>query len=108
MARILGLNTPQEAIERYTDLGKQLYVDAERRNQFLQLIREAGYVENFEYEGRTADGRNIWLSMNARMKLDEKGGPVIEGFTTDITDRKRAEEELREPERRYNSTFAAH
>lgn len=103
MARILRLNTPQEAIERYTDLGKQLYVDSGRRDQFLKLLQTEGYVENFEYEARTADGRNIWLSMNARMRLDDRGGPVIEGFTIDITDRKRAAEELKEPERRYNT-----
>lgn len=94
MARILGLNSPQEALEHYRSLSDQLYVHAERRDEFIRLLRENGHVENFEYEARTADGRHIWLNMNARMESHrEDGSLVIEGFTTDITERKRAEEE---------------
>jgi PAS domain S-box-containing protein len=92
MARLLGLNSPQEALDRYTDLGAQLYADAGRRAQFQRLLRQEGSVENFEYEALTADGRKIWLSMNARIvEFGEDDSFVIEGFTSDITERKRSE-----------------
>jgi PAS domain S-box-containing protein len=102
MARILGLNSPQEALERYSNLGSQLYVHAERRDQFVNLLRRQAHVENFEYEAWAVDGRKIWLSMNARVKsCDDDGVMLIEGFTTDITERKQAEVMLRKSEEKY-------
>ena len=102
MARILGADSPEEALQYYHDLGAQLYVDSERRNQFLAEIREKGFVEEFDYEARTMDGRRIWLSMNARVAGPEEGGDfVIEGFTTDITERKQTAEALRRSEEKF-------
>lgn len=59
-------------------------------------------MENFEYQSRAADSRTIWLSMNARIaERCVDGSFNIEGFATDITERKRAEIELRESEERH-------
>ena len=94
MATILGLASPQEAVEYYSDLGGQLYLRPERRDQFLSLLRREGHVKDFEYEAQTADKRRVWLSMNARVRSHHKDGSLlIEGFTTDITERKKAEAE---------------
>ncbi|MBN1876562.1 MAG: PAS domain S-box protein [Anaerolineae bacterium] len=104
MAHILGLDSPEEAVAYYTNLGEQLYVHAEQREQFLRLLKKQGFVENFEYEARTADGRNIWLTMNARIiPHDADETFVIEGFTTDISQRKQAEDALRGSEARLRS-----
>ena len=95
MARMLGLDDPEEAVSFYSDLGAQLYVDPEVRERFVRRLRQEGRVENFEYEARTFDGRHIWLNMSARLVTGtQDGDPVIEGFTTDVTQRKRAEEAL--------------
>jgi two-component system, cell cycle sensor histidine kinase and response regulator CckA len=95
MARILGFKSPAEVLLHYRQVGKQLYVKEKRRDQFLQLLREKGSVENFEYEGRTWDGRIIWLSMNAHISERGKDGSfIIDGFATDMTGRKRVEEAL--------------
>ncbi len=94
MARILDLDSAREAVVYYTDVERQLYIDAGRREEFLCLLQKNGFVEDFEYEAQTCSGRNIWLSMNARLSIDgQKGRQVIEGFSMDITDRKRAEKE---------------
>jgi two-component system cell cycle sensor histidine kinase/response regulator CckA len=95
MANILGYKSPQEVLLHYTEIGKQLYVKEERRDQFLQMLSELGFVENFEYEARTVDGRIIWLSMNAHVSEHGKDGTfIIDGFTTDMTGRKQIEEAL--------------
>jgi len=94
LAHLLGLNNSAEALEYYQDLGAQLYVDLKRRDEFIRLIKLNGNVENFEYEAITYDQRKTWLNMNARLTRGENGEEQIEGFTTDITQRKKNETEL--------------
>jgi PAS domain S-box-containing protein len=55
-----------------------------------------------EYRLRHKDGRYLWVEDQQRLVRDENEKPVeIVGVWTDITDRKRAEDELRETERRF-------
>ncbi len=95
MAHILGFETPQEVIEHYDDLAEQLYVDAQRRRVFVQIMKEQGWVENFEYEAKRKDGKHIWLSMTAKIsKENDDNDFIIDGFTSDVTVRKEAEMKL--------------
>ena len=95
MARMLGFDDPEKAVAFYSDLGAQLYTDRKVRKRFVRLLRQEGRVENFEYEARTFDRRHIWLNMSARLVAGTQDGrSVIEGFTTDVTQRKNAEESL--------------
>lgn len=104
MAQIVGLDSPEQALEYYSDLGTQLYRRPERRREFISTLEEHGYVQEFEYEAIRADGRPIWVSMNARKS--EKAptdGFEIEGFTVDITERKKREQAIKESENRFRS-----
>ena len=95
MARMLGYKEKEDALEHYTDLGQQLYVDPHRRQEFLDALEQKGKVERFEYQARRRDGSPIWISMTARISHREPDGTfVIDGFAVDITDRKRAEQAL--------------
>ena len=106
MARMLGFDSTEQTLAHYSDLGSQLYVDASRRDEFIRLLLESGRVEDFEYEARAADGSTIWLSMNARIaERHADGSFVIEGFATDVTQRKRAEMALRESESRFRTVL---
>ena len=112
MARIVGCSTPEEALRTYTDLGTQLYADPKRREEFITLIRNQGYVENFEYEAQRADGEHIWISMNAVMEPATEDSPaMLCGFSKDITGRKQMVRDIRESEERYkqlsDATFEA-
>lgn len=99
MARIVGASSSEEAVENFQDLARNLYVDSDRRKEFISLIRDKGVVENFEYEARRMDGKRVWLSMNARIRdRSADGSFTIDGFTTDITERRLAEDALRENE----------
>lgn len=108
MAGILGFSSRHEAPEYYSDLSNQLYVHPDRRDQFLQLLRQEGHVQNFEYKAKTFDGRHIWLSMNARVESrDNDGLLIIEGFTTDVTEHKQMQESLRQSEEKYRKLVEA-
>ena len=96
MAHILGFETPEEVIEYYNDLAAQLYVDPQKRKEFLQILRNQGWVENFEYKAKRKDGKHVWFSMTAKVSIKKDDNSfVIDGFTSDITDRKEAEYRLR-------------
>ena len=102
MATMLGFDAPQQAIDYLTDLEQQLYVRPERRREFMRVLYERGEIEDFEFEARTIGGGTVWLTMNARVTdHDEDGAFTIEGFVTDITERKKAEIALRTSEMKY-------
>lgn len=61
--------------------------------------------ENTEYRVRGKNGREFWVYVNARFKY-EKGVPVVvSGIVSDISQRKRAEEALRNSERFLTNIF---
>jgi PAS domain S-box-containing protein/putative nucleotidyltransferase with HDIG domain len=94
-ARLTGYLSPEELIEHVTDLGHQLYVNSEDREQFRRLIEERGIVEGYEAQQYRKDGSTIWVSINARSVYDEHGAILYyEGTFEDITKRKQAEESL--------------
>ncbi len=89
MATVLGCGSPEQALERFTDLGRQFYASSSRREEFLRILRERGSISGFEVQGKTADGRTIWIDLSARVSSRENDGSfLIEGFATDITERK--------------------
>jgi two-component system, cell cycle sensor histidine kinase and response regulator CckA len=94
MARIVGVNSTQEAVDKFQDLARDFYVDPDRRKEFIDLMRVNGAVENFEYEARRLDGKRIWLTMNARARGKSPDGSfIIDGFTMDITGPKKIQAE---------------
>jgi PAS domain S-box-containing protein len=102
MTRFLGLTSQADTSERFMDLATKLYVRPGKRDDFLRLLREIGSVENYEYEAFTADGSIIWLSMNARIaQYINDDNFIIEGFATDITERKLTENALLKSETKY-------
>jgi len=99
LARMYGYGSPEELTASVSDIGRLVYVNPERRNEFKRLIEEQGSVEGFEYEVYRKDGRRIWLSENARAVRDGNGVVVYyEGSVEDITASKRAEDAVRASE----------
>ncbi len=92
-ARTLGYTSPQELIAEVTNVRK-LYVDPSRRDELIRMIQAQGFVENFEVQFYCKDGKIVWFLLNTRILRDSSGIVCFEGTATDITDRKRAGEEI--------------
>ncbi|HXZ18934.1 MAG TPA: PAS domain S-box protein, partial [Candidatus Acidoferrales bacterium] len=91
-ARLCGYESPEALLATVRDIGKQLYVDPTKREEFKRLIEEQGEVRNFEYEIRRKDGGRIWVSETARAVRSPDGSIAFyEGSAEDITERKRGE-----------------
>jgi two-component system, NarL family, sensor histidine kinase UhpB len=104
LARMFGYESPEELLAAVSSIDDELYVDPERRTEFDRLIRRHDAVSGFEAQMYRKDGSVMWASLSARAIRDPRGRLLgYEGTTEDITERKRAEEalrEIREAERR--------
>ena len=81
-----------------------LYVDPEDRERWQALIERERVVRGFEVQLRRRDGTAIWVRSSARAVCDADGQVLsYEGSLEDITERKRAEEALREREEKYRT-----
>ncbi|WP_291323622.1 PAS domain S-box protein [Desulfonatronospira sp.] len=104
MARIFGYDSPQELIESITDIAQQMHVDPYDREEIKRILREKGEVLNYECRMLRKDGSIVWTSRNARAVCDDLGNVVhYQGFVTDITERKRAEQDLQERDVKLDS-----
>jgi diguanylate cyclase (GGDEF)-like protein/PAS domain S-box-containing protein len=102
LAQIYGYEGPEELKGSVRDIKRQLYVDDGTRPLFIQLMHKHDHVSGFEARIYRKDGSIIWISETARAVRDDYGKFLyFEGFVSDITARKRAEEALRESEERY-------
>ena len=86
LARIYGFDSVDELRATFSDIAGQLYVDANRRAQFVEIMESAGEVSNFESQIRRKDGAIIWISENARAVRDDNGViDYYEGTVEDVT-----------------------
>lgn len=96
LARIYGYHSPEDLIVGLRDIRHQLYVEPERRSEFMRLMEQQGSVSNFESRVYRRDGDIIWISENARAVYDDGGTLVCyEGTVEAITERKLYEAEMR-------------
>lgn len=91
--RLLGYRL-QEALGRNL---AEFYWDPADRARFLQELQaQGGRVTNYEGRLRHRLGHEVWVSTNAHFYYDADGRVAgVEGTTRDITDLRRAREELR-------------
>jgi PAS domain S-box-containing protein len=93
LARMLGYESPAEALWQLTDLSHHLFIGGEDELRQIRhtLTRQQGLF-GYETRLRRKDGSAIDVMMNLLLKPDEDG--LVEGFVADITERKLAQMRL--------------
>ncbi len=73
----------------------EFWVKPEERARMIAVLARDGIIQYFEVQLRRRDGTVIWCTVSTRAVYDATGKmDYYEGVTIDITDRKRAEEEI--------------
>ncbi len=94
LAQIYGYDDPEELIASINDIEQQLYVEPQRRQEFLELIKQHGTLSEFESQVYCRDGKVIWISEYARTIYDANREVLYyQGFAKDITLRRQVEME---------------
>ncbi len=70
--------------------------------QFLNELNEKGQIRDCEVKLRQADGKSIWVRLSLTINTID-GQTIIDGLLEDISDRKRAEEELYHREQEFKA-----
>jgi PAS domain S-box-containing protein len=95
LAHMYGYENPEELLQSITNIATQIYVDPERRKNFINAVERDGFVHNFEMQVRKKDGSTGYVSLNSHAIKDENGRTLyFEGTNQDITEKKLANEQL--------------
>ena len=101
-AKMAGFSNIEDCMKEFN--AADAWVDPKSREHLLRLLKANGFVNDYDAEIIRNDGTRIWISFSATI-FPEQG--FLEGSIIDITDRKRAEEALRESEERFHVAFLA-
>ncbi len=104
LARIYGYDSPVELMASIKDIGRSLYVEPARREEFIRLMQANDTITDFASQIYRKDGTVIWISENCRAVRDAQGKLLYyEGTVQDITEHQQTEMSLRNSESLYHS-----
>lgn len=94
MMRMTGFESREEMLG--ADIPSSMYANPADRDRLKKLLNEHGSVADFEFEMRRKDGE-VRTVLESSIAVKDIAGNVTayQGFLLDITERKRAEQEIR-------------
>jgi PAS domain S-box-containing protein len=93
-AKMLGYLSHREMEQKNAGI---LYFSRNDRDSYISLLSKKGQLTNHELILKHTDGRRIFGLINITLRKDSlTNEQIIEGVMLDITERKKAEEELRQ------------
>ncbi|MDX2097478.1 MAG: adenylate/guanylate cyclase domain-containing protein [Leptolyngbyaceae cyanobacterium bins.59] len=96
LARIFGYDSPEELMNSIANIGRQLYVKPERRDELRVYLQQFKEITGAESEVYRKDGSQIWISENVWIVKDTNDNfSYYEGTVQDITERHQMEVEMR-------------
>jgi diguanylate cyclase (GGDEF)-like protein/PAS domain S-box-containing protein len=95
MARLLGYDGVDALLAR--NMGADIYMHSEDRQALLERYNDGQRNADVEALWKRKDGSPVWVQLNAHAVLDRVTGELLyyEGFAHDISERKLAEEMMR-------------
>lgn len=85
MAQMFGYDSPEDMITGVKDLGRQVFVDPQQRDEMKRELAEKGVMRGRKYKVYRKDGSILWVSVDARAVRDDSGAiSHYEGFTQRI------------------------
>lgn len=98
MVEMLGYADKEEVLA--IDLARDLYLDASDRVEFQRMIESQGYVKDYEVQFKKKTGEPLTVLLTAHVRRDRSGKVLgYQGLFTDITERKRLEQQLFQSEK---------
>ncbi len=94
-----------DSVEAFMEVAvSDLYVDPDDRKRFVDEVKEKGFVKERELRLKKRDGTPFWASCTAALTCDDHGGILwMDGIIYDISERREAEERLRESEEEHRT-----
>jgi PAS domain S-box-containing protein len=100
--RMYGFQSHEEALATPAEA---MYIEPGQRTAFLEILDKQAQVLDHECEQCRKDGTHFWILERAAVFTGPDGVRMIEGTAIDITERKRAEIELKQSEERFATIF---
>ena len=95
LAKMLGYDSLEGVFSTVKDMAREAWAYPDECARFMQEIDEHATIQGFECQFKRKGSSNIWVSLNARKVFGDDGQLLYyEGFATDITKRKVAEERV--------------
>jgi PAS domain S-box-containing protein len=106
LSKMYGYSSPQEMLEAISSVESLGLVDSTQRDMLSRKVAGDEGVHSSELEIDRKDHNRKWVRKNIRAVRDASGDVVFyEGTVEDITERKLAEQNLRESESKYRALF---
>ena len=100
MVHYLGYDSKEDLLENCIDIENQLYVVPEDRKKYISDILNKGRIMDHPVQLYRKDGKKIWMSLNTRLVRGEDSQSLyLEGFATDISERKNLIEQLHQAQK---------